>query len=106
MRASRTRIPSRDVVNRRMRATAAAPVSCRLPAVQVHRINPLDDPRWDDLVASHPRASIFHSAAWLRARRATYGYRPLALTTSSAGEPLGDSFVFCEIHSWLTGNRI
>ncbi|HLX86814.1 MAG TPA: GNAT family N-acetyltransferase [Terriglobales bacterium] len=72
----------------------------------VHIVDPLSDPRWDKLVASHPRASLFHSSGWLRSLALTYGYRPVAYTTSAPGEPLRTAAVFCEVDSWLTGRRL
>jgi Acetyltransferase (GNAT) domain len=74
--------------------------------VSIQVINPLSDSRWDDLVARHPRASVFHQRGWLEALVCTYRYEPLALTTASAGEPLQDGIVFCLISSWITGTRL
>ncbi len=37
-------------------------------------IQPLRDPRWDALLQAHPRASIFHSSAWLSSLSRTYQY--------------------------------
>jgi hypothetical protein len=73
---------------------------------QFYTLDPLLDNRWDDLVATHPRASIFHRKGWLRALAMTYGYRPMVLTTSPGGGPLSDGMVFCEVKSWITGNRL
>lgn len=69
-------------------------------------IDPLTDPRWDDLVARHPNASAFHRRGWLEALQQTYGYRPFVLTSASAGEALTDGIVVCRITSWLTGTRL
>jgi CelD/BcsL family acetyltransferase involved in cellulose biosynthesis len=74
--------------------------------MQLYEIDPLSDPRWDDLVASHPRSSVFHQSGWLRALAETYGYRPLALTSSQPGGPLADGIAFCEVRSWITGRRL
>jgi hypothetical protein len=70
------------------------------------RLDPLTDPRWPRFVGSHPAASICHTTGWLRALQQTYGYRPVALTTSSPEAELGNGVVFCLIQSWLTGRRI
>ncbi len=72
----------------------------------LHRIEPLKDPRWDELLMLHPAASVFHSKAWLEALRRTYGYSPIAFTTSPPDEPLENSFLFCRVESWLTGRRL
>ena len=54
----------------------------------------------------HPRASIFHSSAWLQALSRTYGYQPVAYTTSPTGQALENGMVFCQVKSWLTGRRL
>lgn len=69
-------------------------------------LNPLVDPRWDDLAAAHPKASPFHQRGWLKALAGTYGYRPLVLTSATPGEALSDGIVFCEVNSWITGKRL
>jgi hypothetical protein len=72
----------------------------------IHRINPLEDSRWPELLESHPRASIFHTVEWLNALRLTYGYEPRVLTTSPPGLPLRNGIVLCRVDSWLTGRRL
>jgi hypothetical protein len=72
----------------------------------VYRIDPLTDPRWALLVARHPRASVFHTPAWLAALQRTYGYRPVVFSTSPSDAPLCSGVLFCEIRSWLTGCRL
>lgn len=57
-------------------------------------------------MAGHPRASLFHSTAWLRALSETYEYKPVAYAVAAPGEALAGGVVFCEIESWLTGNRL
>ena len=69
-------------------------------------IDPLSDPRWTDFVGSHPSACAFHSTGWLRALARTYGYEPLAVSSSAPGTPLTDALPFCRIQSWITGRRI
>jgi hypothetical protein len=75
-------------------------------AREAHRIEPLKDPRWDSLLGRHPRASVFHSFPWLQALKWTYGYEPIAYTTSPAGQDLENAIVFCRVNSWLTGRRL
>jgi CelD/BcsL family acetyltransferase involved in cellulose biosynthesis len=69
-------------------------------------VDPLKDSRWDELVKRHPRASLFHSSAWLRALSRTYGYTPAAYTTSAPDEVMANGMVFCRVESWLTGRRL
>ncbi|MBX3300776.1 MAG: GNAT family N-acetyltransferase [Nitrospira sp.] len=72
----------------------------------VHVINPLRDPRWPGFVEWHSAASVFHSRGWLRALQMTYGYEPLAVTTSRPTEPLTNALLCCLVRSWLTGDRV
>jgi CelD/BcsL family acetyltransferase involved in cellulose biosynthesis len=74
--------------------------------VNIHIVNPLLDNRWDDLVASHPKASAFHQRGWLEALARTYGYEPYVLTTAPADEPLHNGVVVCRVSSWITGTRL
>ena len=74
--------------------------------MQLFEIDPLSDHRWDDLVASHTKSSVFHRTGWLKALAETYGFRPMALTSSPPGEPLADGIAFCEVKSWITGRRL
>ena len=76
------------------------------PSMHLHTIDPLSDSRWDDLVASHPGASVFHHTGWLRALANTYGYRPFVLTSTGPGKPLSNGIAFCEVRSWITGRRL
>ncbi|HEX4997637.1 MAG TPA: GNAT family N-acetyltransferase [Terriglobia bacterium] len=74
--------------------------------VPYFKIDPITDQRWPDLVRNHPQASAFHGRSWLSALQRTYGYTPVALTTSAPGEALSNALVFCAIRSRLTGNRL
>jgi GNAT acetyltransferase-like protein len=71
-----------------------------------YQVDPTKDPRWADLVDRHPKASVFHTVGWLQALRHTYGYEPVAYTTSSPSSEIQSGLVFCRIHSWLTGRRL
>ena len=64
-------------------------------------LDPLTDTRWDDLVERHPRASVFHSRGWLEALKRTYGYEPIALTTTAQG-PLANGLVLCRVRAWMS----
>jgi hypothetical protein len=74
--------------------------------MSIHVLDPLTDSRWDDLVARHPQASAFHLRGWLDSLARTYGYTPLALTSTPPGQPLTDSVVLCRVSSWITGTRL
>ena len=71
-----------------------------------YQLDPTEDPRWAELVERHPNASVFHTVAWLQALRRTYGYEPVAFTTSPPTDELKNGLVFCRINSWLTGRRL
>jgi len=81
-------------------------VNRKSTAPVVHRINPLEDPRWDGFLKRHPRSSVFHTSAWLESLRRTYGCQPVAFSTSSSGEDLQNALVACRVDSWLTGQRL
>lgn len=72
----------------------------------VFSLNPLQDPRWSDLVERNPKASVFHSLGWLQALHRTYNYTPIAYTTNPPGAQLANGVVFCIVRSYLTGQRI
>ncbi len=80
----------------------------RLPcreATIVQEIDPLNDPPWPAFVDGHPSASVFHTRGWLEAVYRTYGHEPAAITTGVRSE-LTNAFIFCRLHSRLTGRRI
>lgn len=72
----------------------------------VFGLNPLSDSRWDEFIATHPVASVFHSSPWLRALKLAYGYDPMVFTTSLPSMPLTNALLFCRVTSWLTGRRL
>lgn len=74
--------------------------------MEIYRVDPLQDPRWAELVETHPCASVFHTVGWLEALRRTYEYSPMVFTTSSPAEKLHNGLVFCRVRSWLTGRRM
>jgi hypothetical protein len=74
--------------------------------MDVCQVDPIQDPRWQDLLARDPRASVFHSVNWLEALRLTYGYEPLAFTTACSGSAVKNGAVFCLVRSWITGRRL
>ena len=73
---------------------------------ELHQIHPLQDIRWGQFVKRHAYGSVFHSPEWLEALRRTYGYEPIAFTTSAPGADLQNGIVFCRVNSWLTGRRL
>ena len=49
---------------------------------------------------------MFHTRGWLSALQTTYGYVPVAFTTSSPTENFTNAVLFCIVRSWLTGSRL
>lgn len=86
--------------------TEADPDLSSIEPKLAHCIEPLHDPRWEEFAQRHSLASVFHSSAWLQALSRTYGYTPVAYTTSPAGQPLKNALVLCQVESWLTGRRL
>ena len=74
--------------------------------MKIHVLDPLMDSRWDDFVAAHPKASVFHDRGWLEALARTYGYELYALTSAPFGQPLENGIVVCRVSSWITGARL
>lgn len=62
------------------------------------------DPRWDEKLLAHDDASIFHTTAWARVLKESYGY-----TCCYLAEMDGDRFSILmplmDVRSMLTGNR-
>lgn len=72
----------------------------------IHIIDdPIRDPRWSDLLGRHPSASVFHTPAWLDALRRTYGYEPIAVTTSR-GARIENGLVACRVRAWGTSRLV
>jgi lipid II:glycine glycyltransferase (peptidoglycan interpeptide bridge formation enzyme) len=74
--------------------------------VGVYQVDPLQDPRWPAFLERHPRASVFHTPAWLELLRRTYGYEPTVLTMAAPEEELSNGLVYCRVKSWFTGRRM
>lgn len=74
--------------------------------MEIYRIDPLQDRRWEQLLEMHPGASVFQTPAWLKTLRRTYDYEPVLFSTSAPSEPIKNGIVFCRVQSWLTGRRL
>jgi len=75
-------------------------------SMPLYSFNPILDSRWENFARSHPKASAFHQKGWLQALAATYGYRPIVVTSTPPGTALADGIAFCEVNSWITGSRL
>jgi CelD/BcsL family acetyltransferase involved in cellulose biosynthesis len=67
-------------------------------------LDPAEASEWDGLVHTHPNASVFHTAAWARLIRDSYGHLPLYLYFHAAGDAVA-LIPFIEVLSPLTGRR-
>lgn len=74
--------------------------------MRIYQIDPIRDGRWSELAGRHPKASVFHTVGWLETLRNTYGFDPMAFTTSSPTCELNNGLLFCRVNSWLTGRRL
>jgi CelD/BcsL family acetyltransferase involved in cellulose biosynthesis len=74
------------------------------PAVTVVTVNPEDDARWQSLLDRF-HGDVFHSPAWMRVLRDSYGFEARArLVIDDQGTPIG-GLPFCNIRDIL-GDRI
>jgi len=71
----------------------------------VVRVDPQTDPRWDEFVARHPKAAVWHGSEWLRVTERTYGYHPAHLAYESDGRFQG-ILPLVVVRSRLTGTRL
>ena len=74
--------------------------------MSVYEVDPIRDSRWQEFLKRDPRASVFHTPAWLEALSQSYGYEPVVLTTCSPRRELTNGAVFCKVSSWITGRRM
>ena len=65
----------------------------------------VDDPRWADLVASHPDANPFHHPAWVRLVSDCYRFRPFAAAVSTADGSLSAGIPVVEVRNPLRRRR-
>src|SRR5262249_56210369 len=75
-------------------------------AMDIYTLDPLRDTRWAEFVERHPRASIFHTPGWLDALERTYGFEPIAFTTSGPFTELQTALLVAAVRSRLTGRRL
>jgi Acetyltransferase (GNAT) domain len=74
------------------------------PVIDSTIINPLTDSTWDESIAAHPDATVFHTSAWARVLIDTYGHKPFYLRLSIQGEPCA-LVPMMEVRSILTRSR-
>jgi hypothetical protein len=70
-------------------------------------VDPTRHPAWDEALSglgARARPTFFHSTAWARVLRDSYGYAPLYLLARRAQRVCG-VLPLIEVNSWLTGKR-
>ena len=67
-------------------------------------IDPTNYAGWDDLLLSTPGHSFFHSSAWARVLKDSYGYTPLYFATIKNGH-FSALVPVMDVNSILTGKR-
>jgi len=73
--------------------------------VPISVVDPWKDARWDAYVASHPRATVYHTAAWTRIVCEIGRYPSLCLLSENEGRVTG-VMPLVAVDSRLTGRRI
>ncbi|MEA2389265.1 MAG: hypothetical protein QOG41_2038 [Thermoleophilaceae bacterium] len=69
-------------------------------------IDPVADPRWDELVRRHPDAGPYHLGAWAEILRAAYGDRPAYLGLVAPGGELVGGLPVMRTRGLATGSRM
>src|ERR1043166_115885 len=67
-------------------------------------IDPLSGSTWNDLLLTHPDATIFHTSAWARVLARTYGHQPFYLHFARGGSSVA-LLPLMEVASRVTGLR-
>ena len=71
----------------------------------IHVVEPWTDARWDAYVASHPRATVYHTSAWIRIVCEIGRYPSLCLLEEGDGRVRG-ILPLVAVESKLTGRRV
>src|SRR6478735_874074 len=97
---------SSDLSGRRRHVECSLAVLIQLSTMSVRMVHdPIEDPRWAELLDRHPSASIFHSPGWLNALRRTYGYEPFVVTTTGSSS-LPSAIVACRVNGWTSSRLV
>jgi len=67
-------------------------------------LDPLANPNWDAQVMGLAGATVFHSSAWARVLKESYGYKPLYFAKVENSN-LRALLSVMEVDSWVTGKR-
>lgn len=81
-----------------------APSRCTAGPLRLSCVDPTSYAGWDGLLAEHPGATFFHTAAWSSVLTQAYGFTPQCLAAIDAGR-LVALLPVMECASWLRGRR-
>ena len=70
----------------------------------VEWVDPLTDPSWDESIAEHPEATVFHRSSWARVLHESYGHTPCYLRVLDQGKRVA-LVPLMEVKSLITGCR-
>lgn len=73
-------------------------------SLDLRQVDPLRSEHWDDLILTHPQATVFHSRGWAQVLAATYGYNPEYFLAED-NRRVHALLPLFEVRSWLTGLR-
>jgi CelD/BcsL family acetyltransferase involved in cellulose biosynthesis len=74
--------------------------------VKINTIDPTTDKRWDEFVAGQKSGVIFHTAAWARVIKESYGYAARYYVIEDDDDRICAAMPFFQIKSLFTGNRL
>lgn len=72
----------------------------------VSTVDPTTDSRWGEFIADKEDATVFHSSAWARVIKDTYGYAPKYRIVENEDGRVKAAIPFYFIQSKLTGRRL
>ncbi|HXG41154.1 MAG TPA: GNAT family N-acetyltransferase [Dehalococcoidia bacterium] len=73
---------------------------------RVRAIDPCREPAWEDFVAWHPGATVFHTPHWARALTAAYGFQPVYYVLETAQGEITAALPLMLVRSRITGHRL
>jgi hypothetical protein len=81
-------------------------VAIQAQPAQVETVDPIADPRYDQFVAGHERATAYHAGAWARILRSAYGFKPAYLALPGPDGGLDGVLPLMYSRGLLSGRRL
>ncbi len=69
------------------------------------KIDPLEDPRWDDFVGQHDRSCFFHRSEWAKIIKRTYGFTPYYLVNENMNGKITSGWPFFWVNNIMVPDR-